>query len=53
MKHKNVTVLPGSYLSRDASDGNPGQGYVRIALVASPAEAADAAARIASLDLES
>ena len=50
--HKNVTVLPGSYLSRDTSGGNPGTGYVRIALVASPAEAADAAARIASLDLE-
>src|SRR4030095_8685725 len=27
--HKNVTVLPGSYLSRDTSAGNPGQGYVR------------------------
>lgn len=51
--HKNVTVLPGSYLSRDTNSGNPGSGYVRIALVASPAEAADAAARIASLDLES
>ena len=51
--HKNVTVLPGSYLSRDTSGGNPGRGYVRIALVASPAEAADAAARIASLDPES
>ena len=47
---KNVTVLPGTYLSRDASGGNPGTGYVRIALVASPAEAADAAARISSLD---
>lgn len=51
--HKNVTVLPGSYLSRDTSSGNPGTGYVRIALVASPAEAADAAARIASLNVES
>ena len=50
---RNVTVLPGSYLSRDASGGNPGSGYVRIALVASPAEVADAAARIASLDIES
>ncbi|MBA2414157.1 MAG: succinyldiaminopimelate transaminase [Burkholderiaceae bacterium] len=49
---KNVTELPGSYLSRDASGGNPGTGYVRIALVASPAEVADAAARIASLNLE-
>ena len=51
--HKNVTVLPGSYLSRDTRGGNPGRGYVRIALVASPAEANEAAARIASLDPES
>lgn len=51
--HKNVTVLPGSYLSRDTRSGNPGTGYVRIALVASPAEVADAAARIASLNVES
>lgn len=50
---KNVTVLPGSYLSRDKEGGNPGDGYVRIALVASPAEVAEAAARIASLDPES
>ena len=28
-----VTVLPGSYLGRDAGMGNPGTGYVRIALV--------------------
>ena len=46
---KNVTVLPGSYLSRDTRSGNPGAGHVRIALVASPAEAAEAAARIGSL----
>ena len=51
--HRNLTVLPGSYLSRDVNGANPGSGYVRIALVASPAEAADAAARIATLDLES
>ena len=51
--HKHVTVLPGSYLSRDTRSGNPGTGYVRIALVASPAEVADAAARIASLNVES
>ena len=49
---KNVTVLPGSYLSRDGADGNPGTGYVRIALVASPAEVADAAARIATFEPE-
>ena len=50
---RNVTVLPGSYLSRNTNGGNPGTGHVRIALVASPAEAADAAARIASLNVES
>ncbi|MBM9593709.1 aminotransferase class I/II-fold pyridoxal phosphate-dependent enzyme [Roseitranquillus sediminis] len=29
-----VRVLPGAYLSRDAEGGNPGAGYVRVALVA-------------------
>ncbi len=48
---RNVTVLPGTYLSRDSGDGNPGAGYVRIALVAPPSEVAEAADRIASLDL--
>ncbi len=48
---RNVTVLPGSYLSRDASGGNPGNGYVRIALVASPTEAVEAAERIASFSI--
>jgi N-succinyldiaminopimelate aminotransferase len=46
---RHVTVLPGSYLSRDVDGANPGAGHVRIALVASPAEVAEAAARIASL----
>ena len=45
---RHVTVLPGSYLSRDVDGANPGAGHVRIALVASPAEVAEAAARIAS-----
>lgn len=49
-RQKNVAVLPGSYLSREVNGVNPGANYVRIALVASPAEVADAAARIASLD---
>jgi N-succinyldiaminopimelate aminotransferase len=48
---RNVTVLPGSYLSRDVEGVNPGAGHVRIALVASPAEVADAAARIASFNV--
>jgi N-succinyldiaminopimelate aminotransferase len=43
-----VTVLPGSYLSRSVDGASPGAGHVRIALVASPAEVADAAGRIAS-----
>jgi len=46
---KHVTVLPGSYLSRAVAGRNPGAGYVRIALVAGPAEVAEAAERIASL----
>lgn len=42
-----VTVLPGSYLSRDTNTGNPGAGHVRISLVASVNECVDAANRIA------
>ena len=42
----NVTVLPGSYLARDAHGLNPGQNFVRIALVASLAECVEAARRI-------
>ncbi|MBI1416993.1 MAG: aminotransferase class I/II-fold pyridoxal phosphate-dependent enzyme [Limimaricola sp.] len=29
-----VRVLPGAYLSRDTSAGNPGTGYIRVAMVA-------------------
>lgn len=29
-----VKVLPGAYLSRDTAQGNPGTGYIRVALVA-------------------
>ena len=42
----NVTVLPGSFLARDAGGINPGQGRVRMALVADTAECVDAAERI-------
>jgi N-succinyldiaminopimelate aminotransferase len=41
-----VTVLPGSYLARDANGVNPGRGYVRIALVASMEECAEAVERV-------
>ena len=42
----NVTVLPGSYLSREAHGVNPGRGFVRIALVSTVEETEDAARRI-------
>lgn len=45
-EQQNVTVLPGSYLSREAHGINPGQNHVRIALVASQDECIDAAKRI-------
>ena len=41
-----VTVLPGTYLSRECQGINPGQGYVRIALVAEPDKVLEAAQRI-------
>ena len=43
---QNVTVLPGSYLSRDSGGINPGANHVRIALVAPLAECIEAAKRI-------
>lgn len=42
----NVTVLPGSYLARDANGHNPGAQRVRMALVAGTAECVEAARRI-------
>jgi N-succinyldiaminopimelate aminotransferase len=44
-----VTVLPGSFLARDAHGSNPGRGYVRIALVAGRDECAEAVDRIVAL----
>ena len=41
-----VSVLPGSYLARDAHGTNPGRNRVRIALVAPTGECAEAARRI-------
>ncbi len=42
----NVTVLPGSYLAREAHGINPGAGRIRMALVAETAECLEAAHRI-------
>lgn len=42
----NVHIVPGSYLSRETTAGNPGQNRVRMALVATQAECIEAAQRI-------
>ncbi len=44
----NVAVLPGSYLARSAHGINPGEGFIRMALVASLEECMEAARRITS-----
>ena len=46
---QNVTVLPGSYLSRGHGGADPGAGRVRMALVAPLDECLDAAQRINAL----
>lgn len=43
---QNITVLPGSYLSRDSGGINPGANHVRIALVAPLEQCVEAAQRI-------
>ncbi|MFC4523088.1 succinyldiaminopimelate transaminase [Cupriavidus pinatubonensis] len=43
---QNVTVLPGSYLAREADGINPGANRVRMALVATPEECLEGARRI-------
>jgi N-succinyldiaminopimelate aminotransferase len=43
---EHVTVLPGQYLGRSGTGGNPGRGRVRISLVASVADCLEAAHRI-------
>ena len=42
----NITVLPGSYLAREAHGKNPGENFIRMALVASYDECLEAANRI-------
>jgi N-succinyldiaminopimelate aminotransferase len=46
-RRQHVTVLPGSYLAREARGVNPGRGYVRIALVDHLDQCVAAARRIA------
>ncbi len=42
----NITVLPGSFLAREAHGVNPGKNFIRMALVASYDECIEAAERI-------
>ena len=42
----NITVLPGSYLSREVNGVNPGKNHVRMAMVAPLTECEEAAYRI-------
>lgn len=42
----NITVLPGSFLAREAHGVNPGAGFIRMALVASLDECVEAGTRI-------
>ena len=46
-EQQHVSVLPGSYLSRHTDEGNPGQGRIRMALVAETEKCVEAAQRIA------
>ena len=45
----NITVLPGSFLARAAHGINPGENFIRMALVASVDECVEAAKRMANL----
>ncbi|MCS6786372.1 MAG: succinyldiaminopimelate transaminase [Thiobacillaceae bacterium] len=47
-RQQHVTVLPGSFLAREARGVNPGRGFVRIALVDTPPRCVEAAQRIAA-----
>ena len=46
LEQYNVTVLPGSYLAREANGINPGDNFIRMALVATTEECVEAAQRI-------
>jgi N-succinyldiaminopimelate aminotransferase len=46
LAEENVTVLPGSYLAREAHGVNPGAGRIRIALVPDLAQCTEAVERI-------
>jgi len=45
---ENITVLPGSFISRDNAGHNPGRGHIRVAWVADLPTSLDAARRLAN-----
>ena len=45
-KETGVRVLPGAYLSREVGGKNPGQGYIRVAMVAPKDEMAQGLSRL-------
>jgi len=47
-KQTGVRVLPGAYLSRDTATGNPGQDFIRVALVATPDQVRHGLSQIAA-----
>ncbi len=47
-RSQHVTVLPGSFLAREAKGVNPGKGFVRIALVDGLTQCEEAAQRISN-----
>ena len=51
-REQHVTVLPGSFLAREAKGVNPGQGFIRIALVDGLEACVEAAHRIAAFALK-
>lgn len=48
-EQQNVTVLPGTFLTRETAEGDPGRNRIRMALVASLEECIEAAYRIRNL----
>ena len=50
-RHFNISVVPGSFLGRDAGNGNPGANRVRISLVAPHTDCVRAATHINALVL--
>lgn len=49
MEKAHIKVLPGRYLSRDTEQGNPGEGHVRMALVADLAQCEEVVKRLKAI----